>query len=185
MTFAFLPNLITIARIILIVPVVWALLNQQFTLALILFAVAGISDGIDGYLARRFNWQSWWGSVLDPVADKLLQAASYITLGILGYIPMWLVIAVVARDVIIVSGSTTYYFIFKSFEAAPSFLSKANTVLQILYVLLVIVSIDLVPMPALFIMVFGYVMLATTISSGVDYVARWFILARKQHANNN
>lgn len=181
MNLKFIPNLITIARIILVGPVVWALFTEQFTLALILFAIAGISDGVDGLLARHYGWQSWLGSVLDPLADKLLQVSSFIALGILGFIPMWLVIVVVARDVIIISGSTAYYFIFKSFEAAPSVVSKVNTVLQIAYVFLVIVNASVFSMSAWFISLLGYAVLATTVSSGVHYVLLWFMLARKRH----
>jgi cardiolipin synthase len=182
MNLKFIPNLITIARIVLIAPVVWALSTEQFTLALILFAIAGLSDGVDGLLARYYGWQSWLGSVLDPLADKLLQAASYITLAILGFIPVWLVAVVVARDAIIVSGSAAYYFLFRSFEAAPSLISKLNTVMQIVYVLLVIVSISVFPMPAWFITLFGYTMLATTLASGVHYVSLWYALARQRYA---
>lgn len=185
MNLKFIPNLITIARIVLIAPVVWALFTEQFTLALILFGIAGVSDGVDGLLARHYGWQSWLGSALDPLADKLLQAASYITLGILGFIPVWLVAVVVARDIIIISGSATYYFIFKTFEAAPTLISKLNTVMQIAYVLLVIVSISVLSIPAWFITLFGYAMLATTLASGVHYVSLWYSLARQRYAHKN
>lgn len=183
MNLAVIPNVITVARIFLVAPVVWSLMNGRFELALVLFAVAGISDGIDGFLARHFKWQSWLGSVLDPVADKLLQVSTYITLGVLGYIPAWLVLAVVARDVIIVTGSVTYYLRFRHFEADPSLLSKANTVLQILYVLLVVVHIsELYSLPGTLVSSLGIVVFLTTVSSGTHYVVRWFILASRESA---
>jgi cardiolipin synthase len=178
MKLAFIPNVITVARIFLIPPVVWAMLEGEFVLALVLFGVAGISDGVDGFLARHYNWQSWLGSVLDPIADKLLQAASYITLAVLMHIPLWLVIAVVARDIIIVTGSTVYYYKYKHFEADPSLLSKLNTVLQILYVLLVIVSIGVFAMPVWLLLSLAIVVFITTVTSGVHYVSRWVMLAR-------
>lgn len=176
-----IPNIISIARIILIAPVVWALLIERFDLALILFAIAGISDGIDGFLARHFKWQSWLGSILDPIADKLLQVTTYVTLGLMGNIPPWLVIAVVVRDIIIVTGSSVYYLKFKHFEADPSLLSKANTVLQIAYVLLVVIKLaEVYLMPEIFINTLGIVVLLTTVSSGTHYMIRWFILASRE-----
>ena len=177
MRLSILPNVITVLRIFLVPPVVLALLDEQYTLAIALFAVAGISDGIDGYLARRYNWTSWWGSVLDPIADKLLQVSAYLALGWLGHMPWWLVVAVVARDVIIVSGSFTYYAIFRHFEADPTWISKWNTVLQILLVLLVMIHVGVNTVPLWLLQGLMLLVFVTTLISGTQYVARWVRLA--------
>jgi cardiolipin synthase len=174
---SFLPNLITILRILLVPPVVLALLNEQYLLAIGLFALAGFSDGVDGYLARRYNWSSWWGSVLDPIADKLLQVSTYLTLAWLAHLPWWLVIAVVARDVIIVSGSFTYYAIFRHFEADPTWISKWNTAFQILLVLLVVLNVSMVTIPSLLLQGLMLLVFVTTVISGTQYVTRWIRLA--------
>lgn len=177
MNLHFLPNLITVFRILLVAPVVLALLDDHYLLALFLFAVAGASDGVDGYLARRFGWSSWLGSILDPIADKLLQVSVYLVLGWLGHLPWWLVIAVVTRDVVIVTGSLTYYAIFQHFDADPSMVSKLNTALQILLVLLVIVHVSLFVLPWLLLQGLMMTVFVTTVISGTDYVMRWIRLA--------
>jgi cardiolipin synthase len=174
---SFLPNVITVLRIFLVPPVVLALLDGQYAVAIGLFALAGISDGIDGFLARRYNWTSWWGSVLDPIADKLLQVSAYLTLAWLGHMPWWLVVAVVARDIIIVTGSFTYYAIFRHFEADPTWMSKWNTVFQILLVLLVMIHVGINTVPLWLLDGLMLVVFVTTVVSGTQYVTRWIRLA--------
>ena len=100
-----IPNIISVLRIVLVVPIIVLMLEQQFAAALLLFFVAGLSDGLDGYLAKRNNWGSRLGSILDPLADKLLLISSYVALGWLGLIPVWLVAVVLIRDIVIVSGA--------------------------------------------------------------------------------
>jgi len=173
MNWSLLPNIITVMRIILIAPIVWLLLEDDFTTALILFAVAGVSDAIDGFLARHFHWQSWWGSVLDPLADKLLQVSCYITLAWMGHIPVWLVVVIVSRDVIIVAGALVYHHSVNMFEAEPSLASKFNTLVQIVLVLLVVMHVGVYAVPEMVIDVMIGVVLVTTVYSGVDYVIRW------------
>jgi len=173
MNWSLLPNIITVMRIILIVPIIWLLLNDDFTTALILFAVAGISDAIDGFLARHFSWQSWWGSVLDPLADKLLQVSCYITLAWMGHIPVWLVAVIVLRDVVIVAGALAYHHTVNLFEAEPSLASKFNTFVQIVLVLLVVLHVGVYAVPTIIIDVMIGIVLITTLYSGIDYVIRW------------
>ena len=173
MNWSLLPNVITVMRIILIAPIVWLLLEDDFTTALVLFAVAGISDAIDGFLARHFNWQSWWGSVLDPLADKLLQVSCYITLAWMGHIPVWLVVVIVSRDVVIVAGALVYHHSVKLFEAQPSLISKFNTLVQIVLVLLVVLHVGVYAVPEIVIDVMIGVVLVTTVYSGLDYAIRW------------
>lgn len=173
MNLRFIPNLITVLRIFLIPPIIWFLLKQQYGTALIMFAIAGFSDALDGYLARRNNWFSWWGSVLDPLADKLLQVSSYITLAWMGHLPVWLVVAIVARDIIIISGALAYHAHIAEFEAAPSVVSKLNTFLQIALVLMVILHVGVYALPTVVIQVMIWLVLASTLYSGLDYVYHW------------
>jgi len=183
MNYRFIPNLITVLRIILVAPIVWLLLEQQFTWALILFAVAGISDAVDGFLARHFNWQSWWGSVLDPLADKLLQVSCYITLAWMGHIPIWLVIIIVLRDVVIVLGALLYHHRIDAFEAEPSVISKFNTFAQIVLILMVVLHVGLYALPENILQGMFWLVLFTTVYSGVDYVYRWTHRAVKHRTN--
>ena len=160
-------------RIILVAPIVWLLTQQEFTTALILFAVAGASDALDGFLARYFHWQSWWGSVLDPLADKLLQVSCYITLAWMGHIPYWLVTTIVLRDLVIVLGALVYHHRITAFEAEPSIISKLNTFTQIVLILMVVLHIGLYALPELLLQGMIYLVFFTTLYSGIDYVYRW------------
>ncbi len=168
-----IPNIISIIRIVLVLPFVVLMLRQEFTGALILFFVAGISDGIDGYLAKRNNWISRLGSILDPLADKLLLVSSFVSLAWLNILPVWLVVAVLLRDVIIISGALAYHFVVDRYEMEPSIISKINTFFQIMLVLSTVFSQGLYPMPPLALQALVYIVLATTILSGGDYVYTW------------
>ena len=168
-----IPNIITVFRFLLVPPVVLLLLDERFGLALLLFGVAGFSDGLDGYLAKRFNWTSRLGALMDPLADKLLLISSFITLGWMNLIPLWLVGVVILRDLVIVGGALVYNFRIERLEAAPSMVSKLNTVAQILLVLAVMFSAAVQPLPYLWMDVLLYCVLVTTLWSGFDYVWRW------------
>ena len=168
-----LPNLISIARIGLVWPVVAALLAEDFTRALVWFTLAGLSDGVDGFLARRFGWQSRLGSYLDPVADKLLLGFSYVTLAWLGWLPVWLAALVVTRDVVIFLGALAYYFLLQPFDGEPSRLSKLNTLCQLSLIFVMLIPPDFMTMPrALIQTLIGLVAVCTT-ASGLLYVTGW------------
>ena len=98
-----IPNLITLARILLVPVMVWAIASGEMRIAFVLFLVAGVSDAVDGFLAKRFNMATELGAYLDPLADKAMLVSIYVALGIVGAIPRWLVILVVSRDIMIVS----------------------------------------------------------------------------------
>lgn len=168
-----IPNLISITRIFLSIPIVWMLLEQQFSIALMLFVVAGISDGLDGYLAKRNGWQSHLGGLLDPLADKVLLISSFLTLGLLGMIPLWLVLLVVLRDLVIVTGALVYNFRVVELEAAPSIISKVNTFTQIVLVLAVVLDNGLLGLPILLIEGLVWLVAITTIASGINYIWVW------------
>lgn len=168
-----LPNLISILRIVLVGPVVWALATNQFTLALILFAVAGVSDALDGFLAKHFHWESRLGSILDPIADKLLLVASFATLSWLGLLPLWLFCLVIARDVIIVTGGLAYHYYVGKFDLTPLWSSKINTALQIILVLLVIIQQQWFSSLAQGVTIGIWLVVASVINSGTEYVLVW------------
>lgn len=125
-----IPNIITIMRLILLIPFMYTLLHEQYKSAFVIFFFAGFTDGLDGYLARRFSWQSKLGSLLDPLSDKLFVSCSYLTLGYLNQIPWWLIFTVLGRDVIIVGGVALYQYLCGKITFHSTMLSKTNTVLQ-------------------------------------------------------
>jgi cardiolipin synthase len=175
-----IPNLISFLRILLTIPVVWLLIEQRFSAALILFAVAGFSDGLDGFLAKRFSWRSRLGGLLDPLADKALLMSSFLVLGVLGLIPLWLVLLVIFRDLLIVGGALYYHFSIEDLQAQPSMISKLNTLLQIMLVLLVVTDAGPYPLPLSLMGLLIWSTLATTLASGVDYVWVWSRKAREK-----
>jgi cardiolipin synthase len=158
-------------------PIVWLLLSGQYGWVLLMFLFAGFTDGLDGFLAKRFDWRSRLGGILDPLADKLLLASSFLTLTYIGIAPVWLLIVVVARDVIIVAGAVSYRVFIGDFEASPTLISKANSALQLLYVLTAVADAGFgVPGRPLVNLV-GYGVLATTAISGIDYMVTWGVRA--------
>jgi cardiolipin synthase len=163
------------------VPVVWMLLEQRFGVALVLFAVAGISDGLDGYLAKHYGWQSRLGSLLDPLADKVLLVSSYLSLALIGVIPVWLVLLVILRDLVIVTGALVYHFRVTELDAAPSMVSKFNTFAQIVLVLVVVLDNGLISLPDLITQGLVWVVFASTVASGLNYVWVW---SRRAVAHN-
>jgi len=172
-----IPNLISVVRILLVGPVVWLLLEQRFVSALTLFVIAGLSDALDGYLAKRNGWESRLGSVLDPLADKLLMVCTYLALGWLALLPAWLVAAVIARDLIIVGGAVYYHVRIAHVEMAPTLISKANTLFQILLVFVVMVA-RIHALPVWLVETLVGVVLATTLASGLSYIWIWSRRAR-------
>jgi len=168
-----IPNIITLFRFLLVPPFVLVLLQEKFGLALLLFGIAGFSDALDGYLAKHYHWSSRLGALMDPLADKLLLVSSYVTLGWLHWIPLWLVGVVILRDLVIVSGALVYNFRIERLEARPSMVSKLNTFTQIMLVLAVLFSLAVASLPYLWMDVLLYSVLVTTLWSGIDYVLRW------------
>jgi cardiolipin synthase (CMP-forming) len=126
-----IPNLITIGRVILVPIVFWLLLNGQLQAAFLAFVVAGISDAVDGFLAKRFGWETELGAYLDPLADKLLIVCIFIALGVTQRLPSWLVIVVVSRDLLIVVGVLLSWLLNHPTPMKPLAVSKMNTVAQI------------------------------------------------------
>lgn len=178
MSLSWLPNAISLMRIALVVPILLLILNGSFALALVLFFVAGFSDGIDGYLAKRFEWHTRLGALLDPVADKLLVSGTFITLAYTQHIPAWLAVIVIVRDVIIVLGAAAYNFIVKPVQGEPTRISKLNTALQLLFLLFVLSRAGFGWPDEIAITVLGASVLITVVISGVDYILSWSGRAR-------
>lgn len=168
-----LPNLISLLRIFLVVPIVLLLLREAYASALFLFLIAGVSDGLDGYLAKRHGWVSRLGTILDPSADKLLLMGCYVALGWLGHIPWWLVFTVVGRDVVIVVGAGAFYALVGRYDMSPSWMSKVNTFAQIVFGLLVVASLAWMPLSPELMEAMIYIVFVTTLLSGTDYVWTW------------
>jgi len=171
-----LPNLITVSRIALVPVMILLLHDKSYGLALAVFIVAGVSDALDGYLAKRLNVQSRFGAVLDPVADKLLLVTAYVMLTILGHIPFWLTLAVASRDVLIVGGYLLYTSHAGPVKMRPSILSKLNTLLQIALVCVILAKQAAgLHLPwQVNAMIYG--VLATTVLSGLHYLWAWTVL---------
>lgn len=173
MTAAQIPNLICVLRIALVWPIISALVDGRFLVALVLVAIAGASDGLDGYLAKRFDWRSRLGGLLDPLADKLLLVSTFVTLAWLGLTPAWLAALVILRDVVIVTGGLVYQLAVEPVQPEPSRVSKFNTGAQLLYVCSEIANHAIGMPPAAFLIVAGAAVLVTSSVSGLDYVVRW------------
>ncbi len=167
-----LPNIISMLRVMLVWPVVLLLLHGDYGFALLLFAVAGISDGIDGFLAKHYGWESRLGSILDPIADKLLLVCSFIVLGYTGLLPIWLVIVVLLRDFVIMFGAVAYYLFIGNYAMEPSISSKINTFMEIVLVFVVIIS-QLIQLPESILQGLIGVTAVTILVSGLGYILVW------------
>lgn len=173
MSLKWIPNAISGMRIALIAPILMLILDGEYAWALALFWLAGFSDGIDGYLATRFNWQTRLGALLDPIADKLLVAGLFITLAYLNLIPAWLTAIVILRDLVIIGGAVLYHYLIQPVEGEPTHVSKLNTALQLLFLLFVLSRAAFDWPDQITLTVLGAATLVTVVISGVDYVLRW------------
>jgi cardiolipin synthase len=136
-----IPNIITLGRILAVPFIVWAIASNQMEIAFAIFIVAGVSDAIDGFLAKRFNMSSELGALLDPLADKALLVSIYMALGIWGAVPRWIVILVVSRDIMIVGAVIVSWLFGKPIPMKPLMVSKLNTVAQVMFAALVLASV--------------------------------------------
>jgi cardiolipin synthase len=178
MTLSWLPNAISLFRIALVAPILVMIATGNYPMALGLFVLAGFSDGMDGYLAKRFDWHSRLGAMLDPVADKLLTAGTFVTLALTELIPAWLAAAVVCRDVVIVGGATAYNFLIRPVPGEPTRISKVNTALELLFVVFVLSRAGFEWPDPISLVVLGAAVFVTVVISGLDYVLSWSRRAR-------
>jgi cardiolipin synthase (CMP-forming) len=166
-----LPNFICLVRIALIWPTIDALYAGQYWTALVFVAICAISDGLDGWLAKRFNWTSHLGKILDPLADKLLLVALFLTSAWINLLPWWLTAVVVARDVMIGGGAVIYRIWFGPLHGRPTVLSKINTGMQLAVVLAAILAAATQLKVPEAITALAIVTLITTVISGADYLS--------------
>lgn len=168
-----IPNLITLGRILLVPVIVWAIASGAMWVAFVLFLSAGVSDAVDGFLAKRFNMTSELGAYLDPLADKALLVSIYLTLGVNHLVPRWLVILVVSRDILIVGGVMLSWLIGSPLKIRPLLVSKLNTVAQIAFACVVLGSLGFsIPVDTLEAVLMGLVAVLTLLSVAA-YVAEW------------
>jgi cardiolipin synthase (CMP-forming) len=168
-----IPNLITLGRILLVPFVVWAIASGAMWLAFVLFLAAGVSDAVDGFLAKRFHMTTELGAYLDPLADKALIVSIYLTLGIKASIPGWLVILVVSRDILIVGGILLAWLLGKPFKIKPLVVSKLNTAAQIVFACVVLGSLGFDIAAHNLTMALMGLVTALTLLSVAAYLAEW------------
>lgn len=180
MDFSWIPNAISIMRIFLIAPIILLFVYGEFGWALALFVIASLSDGLDGYIAKKYDWNTRLGAFLDPAGDKLLVAWSFGTLAFLGQIPVWLAVIVILRDVLIVAGSFMYHYLVRRLEGDPTVISKLNTGLEFAFLIAVMSKAGFGWPDDITITVLGAAVLVTVVISGYDYVSNWIRSARSQ-----
>ncbi len=166
-----LPNYITLLRVILIPFFINFMIYGYYREALLVFIAACITDALDGLIARLTRQKTELGAFLDPMADKLLILSAFVTLVLLGKLPVWLVIIVISRDAILTMGSIIIYFTTRSLKIEPSFIGKATTVMQLFVVTASLILMSY-PFETTFMPVLQGVTAAVTLGSGVQYVLR-------------
>jgi cardiolipin synthase len=177
-----LPNALTGLRMLLVAPLAWLILSSRYDVALIVAAVAGLSDALDGFFAKHFGWQTWLGGILDPIADKLMLVACFVSLGLVGAHPEWLTWLVVGRDVVIVAGAVAYHNLIGRISAEPTQFSKLTTCIQITYVLVQLVNLSTwFSLPRVGVQALMWVTAVCTVASGAQYVAVWSVKAVHVH----
>jgi cardiolipin synthase len=172
-----LPNVITFARLCVVPLAVWLVMEHRFGSAFFLFLAAGLSDAVDGWLARRNGGGNAVGALLDPVADKTLLVSMYVTLAAVAVIPDWLAILVVFRDLVIVGGVVVLSLLGQSVLIRPLYISKLNTALQIVLVAVSLLLSGFGLAAPLVVTVLAWLVAATTLSSGAAYV--WITVRRR------
>lgn len=168
-----LPNLVSFARLCAVPLAVWLMIGGHFAPALWVVIAAGVSDAIDGFLAKRFNARTEFGAFLDPLADKALLVGTYVTLGYLGHLPAWLVLLVVFRDAMILAGAFVVQALTQSFKSRPIAISKINTGFQVALAIAVLVRLGLGFDLGLLLDALIWATAATTVASGFSYLAIW------------
>lgn len=169
-----LPNLITLARLLAVPLVVWLIIQDRYGVAFWVFAAAGASDALDGFIAKQFNLRTMLGGLLDPLADKMLLMSVYVALGYRGQVEAWLVILIVSRDILIIGGAILYQTVTQSLTMKPLLISKINTAVQIGLAILMLGKLGLGVSDEYGVMnAMTMLVAATTILSGAAYIAIW------------
>lgn len=169
------PNSLSLARLLAVPLIVWLILVEAWGWAMALFLAAGVTDAIDGWIAKRFNMRTELGAYLDPLADKVLLVCIYVLLSVQGHLPLWLTILVVSRDLLIVGGVLLSYAMGISLAIRPLWVSKANTFAQIglAFFALLLLAVPALDGLAVIYEAMVYAVATTTVLSGAQYVIEW------------
>jgi cardiolipin synthase (CMP-forming) len=168
-----IPNLISLARLCAVPVAIWLMIEGAFAAALWVMLAAGVSDAVDGYLAKRFNARTEFGAFLDPLADKALLVGTYVTLGHLTHLPVWLVVLVVFRDTMILAGAFVVQALTQSFKSRPIVISKINTGFQVALAIAVLIRLGLGIDLGILVEMLIWLTAATTVTSGFTYLSIW------------
>ena len=171
-----IPNLLTLGRILLTPVIVYFILDGEPVQALVFMAVAGLTDMLDGAIAKHFNMQTKVGSYLDPVADKLMLVSAFVCLFYVDQVPLFVFLAAIFRDAIIIGGAALYELVTRRLRMEPTFLSKVTTVVQIIYVLLALLHMSH-ELPDTMMNLGAWATFAVTVASGVQYMVLWTLKA--------
>lgn len=180
MNLSWVPNAISGFRVLLILPLVLCLFERSYDTALVLIVIAGFSDGVDGVLARSFDWRTRLGSLLDPAADKLLLVTTFVSLAWLKLVPPGLAVIVVLRDLIIVGGALGYRRLAGHLRGEPTLISKINTGCQLLFIIAVLMQAQWQWPGQIFALLLGALVVFTSITSGINYVLTWSQRAQRE-----
>ena len=167
------PNLITLTRLMSVPLMIWLIVAERFGVAFCVFAGAGVSDALDGFIAKRFDSRTKLGALLDPAADKALLSSVYVALGIAELLPNWLVILVVFRDVTIIGGFILLQTLATPRKFDPLYISKINTLMQIALVGYVLGRLGVGLPDGLLTNILVWLTAMTTVLSGMSYLVRW------------
>ena len=168
-----LPNALTFSRLVLALPLGWLILQEEYGWALAVGLVAGITDALDGYTARKLGYFSRVGAALDPLADKTLVTITFLSLASVGLIPWYAAIAIIARDLVIVAGALCYHWLIGSFEFGASGLSKFNMAVQIVFCVTLLGAQLVGGIPDAWLLPMIAIVLVVALVSGADYVITW------------
>lgn len=168
-----LPNIISLGRLLIAPVAIWLMLTGVMEAAFWVFVAAAVSDAVDGFIAKRFDLVTELGAYLDPLADKALLVSVYVVLGVLGHLPLWLVLLVVFRDLLIIGGVLLLWLLTRPFRMKPLMVSKVNTVAQIVLAATVLGELGLGVTVGAAVPVLVFAVAATTLVSGASYMVRW------------
>jgi cardiolipin synthase len=168
-----IPNTLTTLRLLLALPLCWLILQREFEAVLWVALAAGVSDGLDGWLARQLDAASRYGAIVDPLADKLMLSGAYPSMAAIGLLPWWLALLVIGRDLVIVAGAMAYHGLYGSYDMSPSSWGKFSTFIQIVLVLALLVQQVYPALPPAALEVLLYIVAIASIWSGAHYVQVW------------
>jgi len=166
----FLPNALCVLRMLLALPVAWLLVHERYAETFLVLGFAAVTDGLDGFLAKQFGWTSELGKILDPLADKILLVTVFITLCVVGLVPLWVAAIAVFRDIVISFGAIVYRVLYGPIDGNPTKISKFNTLCQIVYVLSIVAHTNSGMISDRALHILAILVVLTTTVSGAEYV---------------